>query len=67
MGQVKEITITKGFTINLGNYQSKKIEVGMTLCLGLDEDIPTAYAWVISQLDNQLKKQGAKKLLDGGK
>ena len=40
--EVTQITVSRGVTINIGDYQNARHEVSMTATLGEDEDVAAA-------------------------
>jgi hypothetical protein len=54
--RVSQITITKGLTVNLGNYNSAKIEVGLVADLDPGEHEGEIYAAVDEQVTEWLKE-----------
>jgi len=39
MGEIKEITVSYGFTKNLGNFESIKVQMGATMTVSSKDDI----------------------------
>lgn len=56
--KIKEISIAKRITINLGNYQSLQIEASATLECG--DDVSIAMGGASDLVNAQIKKEAAK-------
>ncbi len=53
MGHVTKIAITRGRTINMGNYESERVDVTMEVALGEGED----YQAPLDELANQVTEE----------
>lgn len=55
--RTKEITVSKGMTINLGNYSSHRVEVGITVSLDDVDDVETGVDQLAALVDRKLAAQ----------
>lgn len=66
MGAVKEISVSYGMTINLGDFHSARIDAGMTVTVAAGEDAREVYqkAWsdIMEQVDILAVKRVEKRL-----
>lgn len=58
--KIKELTVVVGRTINLGNYNSLKIEQGVTVSLEDGDDIEDARAAAFDEIKHGLVEQNKK-------
>lgn len=60
--RIKEERLSKAVTINLGNYESLRLEVGLTADIDQDEDLEQASELlsdaVTARLNREIKKAG---------
>ena len=69
MGKVKEISVNYSRTVNLGNFESVKIDAGEVVTLGTKDDAETVRAEVFARVKKEVsahvraikEKQGAGK------
>lgn len=57
MAKTKELSLTLGIKLNLGNYQSAHVEVAQTVELEPGEDVATAYAALRTDVVNRLNTE----------
>ena len=59
--KVNKINVNYGFTINLGNYSSKRIDAGVEIYLDDEDDVGKTFgnAWFIvkDQIENQKRME----------
>lgn len=55
--QVNQISIRRGFTINLRNFESARLEVGMTAELGPEDDPIASIAVLTDMVKDELARQ----------
>jgi hypothetical protein len=56
MSQVKEISVGFTFTKNLGNYESLKVDAGVVVTVGPDDEPAVAYAAAWETVKKQIKR-----------
>jgi hypothetical protein len=61
---IKDISITKSMTVNLGNYSSHRVEFGMTATLDDDEDVDQSTKKLTALVDQKLASEVARVLND---
>ena len=54
---VKDISISKGMTINLGNYSSHRVEVSLTASFDKDDDIDGGMEKLTTMVNKKLAKE----------
>ncbi|MDX2138594.1 MAG: hypothetical protein SF123_10910 [Chloroflexota bacterium] len=62
---VSQITIKRGVTLNLGNYENARHEVAMTVALDQGEDVALAAEDLTAQVNEQLARVVAPTLEHG--
>jgi hypothetical protein len=70
--KIKEITVEKSKTINLGDYNSVRVGYGITIELegaDINKQTEDAYSLIDTHIESQLLKEGAEQkwLRDGDK
>lgn len=66
MSDQTKVSVTLGYTLNLGNFQSLRVDLGCTDSLRSDEDMDAAMQRVYKFIEDQLteKIEEAKKELE---
>ena len=62
--KVKDISVTKSMTVNLGNFQSHRAEVGMSATLDKGEDIDDATEKLAALVNQKLATEITKTMND---
>lgn len=57
--RVKDVYVSAGLTLNLGDYQSARVDAGMTIEVGLDATPEEAYAEAWAYVQEQVNSRGA--------
>lgn len=53
--EIVEISVRKGRTVNTGNYGSRRVDVGLTVRLGENDNFFEAFSQVNSQVEAFLR------------
>ncbi|MEV2699398.1 hypothetical protein ABNC92_03420 [Paenibacillus larvae] len=57
MSRVKEIHVGFTFTKNLGNYESLKVDAGITMSIDPEDDVQEVYNKAWANVKNQIKRE----------
>ena len=57
MARYKEASYSRSATINLGNYESTKIEISVVAEFDKGDNVDGAYEELVNQVDNALKQK----------
>ena len=55
--QITEIRVAKGRTVNLGNFESGRVDVEVSARVDATDDIDLAYSTLVVMVDNKLSEQ----------
>ncbi len=62
--KIKDISVTKSMTVNLGNFQSHRAEIGMSADLDKGEDIDVATEKLVALVNQKLATEIKKAMSD---
>jgi len=57
MSTVTKIEINRQFTLNLGNYESARLGISMTIDIGPDDDPDVEYDKLLDKIDQKLQDE----------
>jgi len=56
MSRIKEIEINRQFVLNLGNYETARFGVSMTIEVAPEDDPDTEYDNLLDKIENRLQE-----------